>query len=141
MKWRIISYIPFLKSKCSFLSDFSYLAVYRICFALVCFFTLMAVLMVGAQSSKDARAPIQNGFWGIKYVIVVAIAIGAFFIPAGGLSTAWMWVGMIGGFAFILMQLVLLIDFAHQWAEAWVGEYSSVNAVTYYGECKQQQLK
>lgn len=99
-----------------------YLAVYRICFALVCFFALMAVLMIGAQSSKDPRAAIQNGFWGIKYIIVIAIGIGAFFIPAGSLSTAWMWVGMFGGVAFILMQLVLLIDFAHHWAELWVGE-------------------
>lgn len=83
----------------------------------------MAVLMIGAKSSKDARAPIQNGFWGIKYVIVIGLTIAAFFIPAGYLSTTWMWVGMIGGFAFILMQLVLLVDFAHNWAENWVGEY------------------
>lgn len=79
--------------------------------------------MMGAKSSQDPRAPIQNGFWGIKYIIVIAITIGAFFIPAGSFSTAWMWVGMIGGVAFILMQLVLLIDFAHNWAEAWVGKW------------------
>lgn len=38
-----------------------YLAVYRICFALTCFFALMALMMVGAKSSRDARAGIQNG--------------------------------------------------------------------------------
>ena len=35
----------------------------------------------------------------------------------------WMYFGMIGGFLFILIQLVLIIDFAHSWAEAWVGNY------------------
>uniref|UniRef100_A0A182VWX8 Serine incorporator 1 n=1 Tax=Anopheles minimus TaxID=112268 RepID=A0A182VWX8_9DIPT len=100
-----------------------YLAVYRICFALVCFFALWAVMMMGVRSSKDPRAALQNGFWGIKFIIVIAIAIGAFFIPETGFGPAWMWVGMIGGFAFILVQLVYIIDFAHNWAEVWVSNY------------------
>lgn len=105
---------------CSF--AVGYLAVYRICFALVCFFALMSVMMIGAKSSRDGRAPIQNGFWGIKYVIVFAIAVGAFFIPNdGGFPTAWMWIGLLGGILFILVQLVLIVDFAHGWAETWVG--------------------
>lgn len=99
-----------------------YLAVYRICFAFACFFALMALIMLGAKSSRDSRAGIQNGFWGIKYLIVIAIAIGAFFIPNGDFGTSWMWVGLIGGIVFILVQLVLLVDFAHSWAETWVGE-------------------
>ncbi|XP_050072144.1 serine incorporator 1-like [Anopheles maculipalpis] len=100
-----------------------YLAVYRICFALVCFFALWAVMMIGVRSSKDGRAALQNGFWGIKFMIVIGIAIGAFFIPETGFGPTWMWVGMIGGFAFILVQLVYIIDFAHNWAEAWVSNY------------------
>uniref|UniRef100_A0A182LV87 Serine incorporator 1 n=1 Tax=Anopheles culicifacies TaxID=139723 RepID=A0A182LV87_9DIPT len=104
-------------------SAVGYLAVYRICFAMVCFFALWAVMMMGVRSSKDPRAALQNGFWGIKFIIVIAIAIGAFFIPESGFGPAWMWVGMIGGFAFILVQLVYIIDFAHNWAEAWVSNY------------------
>lgn len=101
-----------------------YLAVYRICFALACYFALMAVMMIGAKSSRDGRAPIQNGFWGMKYLVVIAIAIGAFFIPNdGAFATTWMWIGLIGGVMFILVQLVLIVDFAHSWAETWVGEY------------------
>ncbi|XP_037026856.1 probable serine incorporator isoform X1 [Bradysia coprophila] len=100
-----------------------YMAVYRICFALVCFFTLMAVITIGASSSKDPRAAIQNGFWAIKYFIVIGITIAAFFIPKGSFGTAWMWVGLIGGLLFILVQLVLLIDFAHNWSDAWIDNY------------------
>lgn len=126
--------VPFCKNSTSYASyatpvsiDCSvavgYLAVYRICFALACFFALMAMMMVGAKSSRDARAPIQNGFWGIKYLIVIGFTVGAFFIPAGNFNTIWMWIGLIGGFSFIVVQLVLIVDFAHTWAEAWVGEY------------------
>jgi len=49
--------------------------------------------------------------------------IGAFFIPNGAFEQVWLYFGMIGGFMFIVIQLILIIDFAHSWAEAWVGNY------------------
>ena len=42
------------------------------------------------------------------------------FIKQGHLSAdVWMYFGFIGAFLFILIQLVLIIDFAHSWAEIW----------------------
>merc|ERR1712112_652735 len=74
-------------------------------------------------TSNDPRAGIQNGFWGIKYLIVIGSMIASFWIPDGSFGTVWMWFGLIGGFLLILIQLVLIIDFAHSWAEAWYGNY------------------
>lgn len=105
-----------------------YLAVYRVCFALLVFFVVMAAMMVGVRSSRDGRAPIQNGFWGLKIIVVVAIAVGAFFIRDASFGTWMMWIGMVGGFSFILIQLVLIIDFAHNWAEIWVGNYEETES-------------
>ncbi|CAG9766024.1 unnamed protein product [Ceutorhynchus assimilis] len=105
-----------------------YLAVYRICFVLTCFFVLFALMMIGVKSSRDARAGIQNGFWGIKYLLVIGGIIGAFFIPEGSFGITWMWFGIIGGFLFIIIQLILIIDFAHSWAEAWVGNYQETES-------------
>lgn len=105
-----------------------YLAVYRVCFALLIFFLTMAAMMVGVRSSRDTRAPIQNGFWGLKFIVIIAIAIGAFFIQAGSFGTWMMWIGMVGGFSFILIQLVLIIDFAHNWADIWVGNYEETQS-------------
>ena len=33
---------------------------------------------------------------------------------------AWMYIGLIGAFCFIILQLILLVDFAHSWNETWV---------------------
>lgn len=109
-----------------------YLAVYRLCFALAAFFFIMAFIMIGVKSSRDHRAGIQNGFWGLKYLLVIAGTVGAFFIPEGSFTSVWMYFGMAGGFAFIIIQLVLIIDFAHSWAEAWVSNYEETESKKWY---------
>ncbi|XP_069106278.1 serine incorporator 3-like isoform X2 [Argopecten irradians] len=109
-----------------------YLSVYRICFSLAAFFFLFAIIMINVKSSKDPRAGIQNGFWAIKLLIVVAICVGAFFIPRGEFGQVWMVIGMIGAFLFILIQLILIIDFAHGWAESWVEKYEETESKCYY---------
>ena len=100
-----------------------YKAVYRMCLILTIFFTLMAIIMINVKSSNDPRAGIQNGFWGIKYLIIIGGMIGAFWIPDGSFGEAWMYFGLVGGFLFILIQLILIVDFGHSWAEAWYGNY------------------
>lgn len=105
-----------------------YLAVYRVGFAMLIFFLTMATMMIGVRSSRDHRAAIQNGFWGLKFIVLIGIAIGAFFIKDGAFGSWMMWIGMIGGFAFILIQLVLIIDFAHNWADIWVGNYEETQS-------------
>lgn len=49
--------------------------------------------------------------------------IGFFFIPVNGdlaFSKAALVIGMIGAFCFIILQVVLLVDFAHRWNEWWL---------------------
>lgn len=97
-----------------------YKSVYRICFAMACFFFFFSVLMVRVRSSKDPRAAVQNGFWFFKFLLLIGIIVGAFFIPDGTFHTVWFYFGAVGSFIFIVIQLILLIDFAHSWNQAWV---------------------
>ncbi|XP_008321812.1 serine incorporator 1 [Cynoglossus semilaevis] len=97
-----------------------YKSVYRMCFAMTCFFFLFCIIMIRVRSSKDCRAAIQNGFWFFKFLILVGITVGAFFIPDGTFHNVWFYFGMIGSFIFIIIQLILLIDFAHSWNKGWV---------------------
>ncbi|MEQ2198117.1 Serine incorporator 1, partial [Xenoophorus captivus] len=48
----------------------------------------------------------------------------------------WFYIGMAGAFCFILIQLVLLIDFAHSWNESWVEKMEEGNSRCWYaGVC------
>ncbi|XP_041106138.1 serine incorporator 1-like [Polyodon spathula] len=109
-----------------------YKAVYRICFGMSMFFLLFSLLMIKVKSSRDPRASVHNGFWFFKFASAVAITVGAFFIPEGPFTTVWFCVGMAGAFCFILIQLVLLIDFAHSWNESWVEKMEEGNSRCWY---------
>jgi hypothetical protein len=111
-----------------------YFAVYRICFALTCFFFLFMVIMIYVRSSHDPRARIQNGFWFFKILIVIGVLVGAFYIPENeGFETVFMYFGIIGGSLFILVQLVLLVDFVHTWNAIWVEKYENGDKEYFYG--------
>jgi hypothetical protein len=105
---------------CTHASGFQ--AVYRLCAGMASFFFFFTLLMLGVKSSNDFRSKIQNGFWFFKYLIMAAMIFGFFYIRSEHIAGPLMWIGMIGAFLFILIQLVLIIDFAHGLAESWVGQ-------------------
>uniref|UniRef100_A0A669AXD7 Serine incorporator 1 n=1 Tax=Oreochromis niloticus TaxID=8128 RepID=A0A669AXD7_ORENI len=109
-----------------------YKAVYRVCFGMAMFFLLFSLLMIKVKSSKDPRAALHNGFWFFKFAAAVAITVGSFFISEGPFTTVWFYIGMAGAFCFILIQLVLLIDFAHSWNESWVEKMEEGNSRCWY---------
>ncbi|XP_006202573.1 serine incorporator 3 [Vicugna pacos] len=109
-----------------------YKAVYRINFALAIFFFVFSLLMLKVKTSKDPRAAIHNGFWFFKIAAIVGIMVGSFYIPGGHFTTAWFVIGMTGAAFFILIQLVLLVDFAHSWNELWVNRMEEGNPKCWY---------
>uniref|UniRef100_A0A3P9H1U9 Serine incorporator 1 n=1 Tax=Oryzias latipes TaxID=8090 RepID=A0A3P9H1U9_ORYLA len=102
-----------------------YKAVYRVCCGMSLWFLGLCILMVNIKTSRDLRASIHNGFWFFKFVALVAIMVGAFYIPDRPFTYAWFVVGSCGAFFFILIQLVLLVDFAHSWNESWMQKMES----------------
>ncbi|KAI9532314.1 hypothetical protein NQZ68_033255 [Dissostichus eleginoides] len=70
-----------------------YKSVYRMCFAMTCFFFLFAALMIRVRSSKDPRAALQNG-------VVLLWSGGILHLHSNPTYS--------------------LIDFAHSWNKVWV---------------------
>ncbi|XP_037549240.1 serine incorporator 2 [Nematolebias whitei] len=109
-----------------------YKSVYRMCFAMTCFFFLFAVIMIRVRSSKDPRAAVQNGFWFFKFLVLVGITVGAFFIPDGTFNTVWYYFGVVGSFIFIIIQLILLVDLAHSWNQSWLEKAENGNTKAWF---------
>nr|XP_013817288.1 PREDICTED: serine incorporator 3 isoform X2 [Apteryx mantelli mantelli] len=109
-----------------------YRAVYRISFAMAVFFFLFSLLMIEVKTSNDPRASVHNGFWFFKIAAIVGIMVGAFYIPEGPFTRAWFAIGVCGALCFILIQLVLLVDFAHSWNESWVERMEEGNSKCWY---------
>jgi hypothetical protein len=60
--------LDYMTISCNGKDCYGFVAVHRMNFALGAFHFILAVMLLGVQSSKDGRAPIQNGFWGPKIV-------------------------------------------------------------------------
>ncbi|XP_067838750.1 serine incorporator 5 [Heptranchias perlo] len=97
-----------------------YSAVYKVCFGMAIFFFIFFLLMINVKTSKDCRAYLHNGFWFAKLVVLGGMCAGAFFIPdQDTFHKAWLYIGAAGAFLFILIQLILLVEFAHKWNKTW----------------------
>ncbi|KAK2914566.1 serine incorporator 1 [Channa argus] len=126
------SSIPGLQADINCEMFVGYKAVYRVCFGMSMWFLGFSILMINIKNSRDRRAAVHNGFWFFKFAALVAITVAAFYIPDGPFNYTWFVVGLGGAFFFILIQLVLLVDFAHSWNESWVDKMESGNSKGWY---------
>lgn len=89
-------------------------AVYRLSFVLSLFF-----LGIGILASLNDR--INRGFWGIKFIVIILMVFISFFIPNSVFdNTGFAWVARIGSVFFLLLQILILIEFAYDWGERWI---------------------
>ena len=56
-----------------------------------------------------------------------------FYLPSSELiSKIWMYIGLTGGFMFILIQIILVIDFGHSWSVSWAEKMDTLDTKCWY---------
>ena len=112
---------------------FGFGAVYRVMLSMTTFYGIFALFTIRVTRINSFRARFNNGFWILKFVILLAITIGTFFIPKKSeFFRIWMYACLIGGFVFMLYQIVIVIDFGHSWSVSWAERLDTNNSKLWY---------
>ncbi|KAH6673610.1 membrane protein-like protein TMS1 [Halenospora varia] len=125
--------LDYMKISCPDGECYGWVAVHRINFALGIFHIIMAILLLGVNSSKNPRAAIQNGFWGPKLIAWLALIVVSFFIPEAFFMFWGNYIALIGATLFLLLGLILLVDLAHTWAEYCLERIDSTDSRAWRG--------
>eukprot|EP00899_Mesostigma_viride_P015982 jgi/Mesvir1/24385/Mv11054-RA.1 len=92
--------------------------VLRISMGSFLFFFLLCLLCIGVNDLDHPRARLDSGCWPLKFVLWAVLIIVPFFMPASVIQ-AYGECARFGSGLFLLMQVVLLIDFIYKWNNDW----------------------
>ncbi len=123
LAWVASSFGQDLLQKYSCCRDFlSLLSAYNITFAFVVFHFLLGLVVVGVKDAHSTRGALHNGWWGPKFLLWIGMLVGFLWLPIG-FWHVYPWISFVGSVLFTVIQLFMLVDFAHTWNESWVDKY------------------
>ncbi|XP_072989889.1 uncharacterized protein [Typha latifolia] len=96
-------------------------AVLRVSLGNSLFFAVLAIIMVGIKDQKDPRDGVHHGGWMAKIFCWCVLVFLMFFVPNGVVSF-YETASKFGSGFFLLVQVVLLLDFVHGWNESWISK-------------------
>lgn len=102
---------------CTDTGECGFFTVHRLNFALSLMHIILALALTNVKSTKYARAALQNSWWSLKFIVYLLLIVFSFMLPNTFYIFFSKWVSVPSGSVFILVGLILLVDFAHQWAE------------------------
>ncbi|KAK1291355.1 hypothetical protein QJS10_CPB17g01930 [Acorus calamus] len=94
-------------------------AVLRVSLGNFIFFVVFALMMIGVKDRNDKRDAWHHGGWTAKIVVWALLIVLMFFLP-NIVITIYETLSKFGSGLFLLVQVVILLDFVHTWNDAWV---------------------
>ena len=90
---------------------FGQISVLRMSFSLTVFHLLMLIILIPRAAVCGA---IHDGFWPIKYIILLGIYVGAWFIPKTFFSV-WGHICRVGSIFYLFVQAYFIMNLAYLW--------------------------
>ncbi|CAJ1962377.1 unnamed protein product [Sphenostylis stenocarpa] len=94
-------------------------AVLRVSLGNFLFFGILALIMIGVKDQNDRRDSWHHGGWIVKIVVWLLLVVLAFFLP-DAIILVYGFIAKFGAGLFLLIQVIILLDFTHSWNDAWV---------------------
>jgi len=103
-------------------------AILRVSAAAVIFFSVMLLgtIPVPTFSGEDGWRPLlgegfHRGYWGAKLLIFFFLVVGSFFVSDEVFNNdVYIGVARFVSFIFLVLQVLVLIDFAYTWNDTWL---------------------
>ncbi|CAK9329053.1 unnamed protein product [Citrullus colocynthis] len=111
--------IPWIKTEAQPEEWFQMQAVLRVSLGNFLFFAIFALIMIGVKDQNDRRDAWHHGGWMAKMVIWILLVVLMFFLP-NVIFSIYGVLSIFGAGLFLLVQVVLLLDFTHSWNDSWV---------------------
>eukprot|EP00299_Pterocystis_sp_00344_P017073 c8565_g1_i1.p1 GENE.c8565_g1_i1~~c8565_g1_i1.p1 ORF type:complete len:423 (-),score=80.38 c8565_g1_i1:14-1282(-) len=95
--------------------------VLRIALAMVLVSSFICLMVIGVDNSSNPRAFIQNDFFSVKWLLLAVTVVGSMFISNES-AIQFGYVAAVGGGFFLLIGVMLVLEFAYGWNDSWVAK-------------------
>ncbi|TYH27024.1 hypothetical protein ES288_A02G036500v1 [Gossypium darwinii] len=115
----LLEKLPWINSSTQTKTWYQEQAVLRVSLGNFLFFAILALIMIGVKDQNDRLDSWHHGGWIAKMVIWILLVILMFFLP-NVVITVYEILSKFGAGVFLLVQVIILLDFTHSWNDAWV---------------------
>ncbi|KAK9992492.1 hypothetical protein SO802_027477 [Lithocarpus litseifolius] len=116
----LLEKIPWINTSDNYTKEWYQIqAVLRVSMGNFLFFAIFALIMIGVKDQNDKRDAWHHGGWIAKMVLWILLVVLMFFLPNAVISV-YGTLSKFGAGLFLLVQVLILLDFTHAWNDAWV---------------------
>mmetsp|Transcript_44945 Transcript_44945/g.70460 ORF Transcript_44945/g.70460 Transcript_44945/m.70460 type:complete len:479 (+) Transcript_44945:151-1587(+) len=95
--------------------------VLRMCFATFTFHAILGMFTIGANDYSNPRIQIHTALWPLKIGFWLVMHLAVLFMPAD-FFLGFGWFALIGAIFFLLVQIIIFIEWIYEWNESWIAQ-------------------